>query len=434
MSNIAVETSDHTSVPLWKLALTWPLVIVLLKCANAGFSSSQDIAAGAFITGSGALPHELAAKIFGYTTQVLLLAILAPHHRRIAAAFRENYLVTATVLLAFGSCAWSQDTVTTLRALYWLILSVSFILWMSTKLSLPRQMQLLMIAGAAAAFLSILAVVLVPSLGVDKFHDSWQGVFQSKNHMGRMFLFLLTPAIHYETNTGASRRARLVYIVLMLFLIGMTQSKSAWIFTILYLSLAVLLNLLGRVSRRDKYIAVGLTSIAISAASFLVITNLGEILLLFGRDATLSGRTSLWKVLLVSVAKRPWFGYGYQAFWAGPTSEAMNVSLGWYYLVNRFTGTYAHSGYLSVILDNGIVGLGLIVSLAVKSGRDAIVCIGWAQKPIINWYIGVVVLTLVYNIDEVTFMVPAYLPWMMFLLAVIGLSNEAHRTRSRRFA
>jgi O-antigen ligase len=252
--------------------------------------------------------------------------------------------------------------------------------------------------------------------------------------MGRIFLFLLTPGIHYTTNTRTSSQARLFYIALMLFLIGMTQSKSAWIFTILYLSLAVLLNLLGRFSNGDKHIAVGFTVIAISVASVLVITNFGEILLLFGRDATLSGRTGLWKVLLVSIAKRPWVGYGYQAFWAGPTSEAMNAALGSYYLLNRFTGTYAHSGYVAVLLDDGIVGLGVIVLLVVKAGKDAMLCVGRAHTPIINWYIGIVVLTLLYNIDEVTFMLPSYLPWMMFLLAVIGLSKEGHRIRSQRFA
>ena len=81
-----------------------------------------------------------------------------------------------------------------------------------------------------------------------------RGSLASKNHMGRIFLYLLTPAIHYKTKTLASSWAKVFYIGLMFFLIGMTQSKSAWIFTLLYLLLVVLLNRLGRVSTRDKYI------------------------------------------------------------------------------------------------------------------------------------------------------------------------------------
>ena len=87
-----------------------------------------------------------------------------------------------------------------------------------------------------------------------------------------------------------------------------------------------------------------------------------------------------------------------------------------------------------MLLENGIVGLGLIIVLVVKAGKDAMLCIGRAQTPAINWYIGIIVLTLFYNIDEVTFMLPSYLPWMMFLLAVIGLSKEAHRICTRGFA
>ena len=122
----------------------------------------------------------------------------------------------------------------------------------------------------------------------------------------------------------------------MFFLIGMTQSKSAWIFTLLYLFLVVLLNRLGRVSTRDKYIALGLTILVISAVSFLVLTNLDSILLLFGRDASLTGRTTIWKVLLISVTKRPWLGFGYQAFWAGTTSEGMNAFMGTYYMMHFY--------------------------------------------------------------------------------------------------
>jgi O-antigen ligase len=434
MSNITMETSDHRTVPLWKLVITGPLVIVLLKCAGATFISTQDAMAGDIITQSGSVPNALAAKIFGYSTEILLLAILLPYYRRIATEFRENYLVTATFVLALASIAWSQDSLMTLRALYWLILSISFVFWMSTKLPLARQMQLLMITGTAAGLISILVVVFIPTVGLDRLHENvWEGIFTSKNHMGRIFLFLLTPAIHYKTKTLASNWAKLLYIALMFFLIGMTQSKSAWIFTILYLFLAFLLNRLGRVSTRDKYIAVGFTLFVISAVSFLVITNLDAILLLFGRDSSLTGRTTIWKVLLASITKRPWFGFGYQAFWAGTSSEGINAFMGTYYLMH-FVGSYAHSGYLSVLLENGIVGLGLIVLLVLKSGKDALVCIGRAQAPVINWYIGIIVLTLFYNIDEVTFMLPSYLPWMMFLLAVIGLSREAHRICSPRSA
>ena len=168
MSDFTFETSDHRAIPLWKLVITWPLVLVLLKCAGAGFISTQDSSAGGFLTQAGTPGNELAAKIFGYATEIILLAILLPLSRRIATEFRANYLVTATFGLALASIAWSQDSLMTLRALYWLTLSISLVFWMSIKLPLARQMQLLMITGTAAGLISILVVVLVPTVGLDR--------------------------------------------------------------------------------------------------------------------------------------------------------------------------------------------------------------------------------------------------------------------------
>ena len=53
MSDFTFETSDHRAIPLWKLVITWPLVLVLLKCAGAGFISTQDSSAGGFLTQAG---------------------------------------------------------------------------------------------------------------------------------------------------------------------------------------------------------------------------------------------------------------------------------------------------------------------------------------------------------------------------------------------
>jgi len=135
----------------------------------------------------------------------------------------------------------------------------------------------------------------------------------------------------------------------------------------------------------------------------------------------------------MSVSKRPLLGFGYQAFWAGTASEGINAFMGVYGAMH-FMASYAHSGYLAVLLEDGIVGMGIIAWLIMHGIKDAVTCVRPNHPFYVNWYVGLIFLTIIYNIDEVTILLPGYLPWMMFLLSVIGLSEEARRIHSRRAA
>jgi exopolysaccharide production protein ExoQ len=82
--------------------------------------------------------------------------------------------------------------------------------------------------------------------------------------------------------------------------------------------------------------------------------------LLLGRSAetadvgTLTGRTELWKALLLYVARRPLLGYGFDGFWTADHVEAVTLDQGW--LVS-----HAHSSYIENLLNLGAIGLGMFV-------------------------------------------------------------------------
>ena len=80
---------------------------------------------------------------------------------------------------------------------------------------------------------------------------------------------------------------------------------------------------------------------------------------MLGRDESLTGRTEIWAGLLPFVGKRPILGSGYGVLWTPAVVEAS-------------TGAgEAHSGYLEVILQLGLVGLFLTVMFLVSSTRKA---------------------------------------------------------------
>jgi exopolysaccharide production protein ExoQ len=82
--------------------------------------------------------------------------------------------------------------------------------------------------------------------------------------------------------------------------------------------------------------------------------------LLLGRSqetadvGTLTGRTDLWKALLLYIDKRPWLGYGFDAFWTADHVEAVTLDQGW--LVS-----HAHNSYIETALNLGWVGMGAFV-------------------------------------------------------------------------
>jgi exopolysaccharide production protein ExoQ len=109
-----------------------------------------------------------------------------------------------------------------------------------------------------------------------------------------------------------------------------------------------------------------LAAMAGAAALIVVAVYLPEIVqsvqhaLLLGRSqetadvGTLTGRTDLWKALLLYIDKRPLLGYGYDAFWTADHVEAVTLDQGW--LVS-----HAHNSYIETALNLGWLGMGAFV-------------------------------------------------------------------------
>lgn len=427
--------SSHScavSKPMWSLALTVALLPIMLLFAGVAFTSTQDRSLGDTMTQTDTSSGGAATKVFAYIAGSMAIVLVAREYQVLFDMLLRSRLVLLLIVLSALSTFWSQDPLMTLRCVFWLVLSILLVYWLSVRLSVDQQMQLLMLTGLVAASISILVVALVPRVGLDTSHgNAWQGVFLSKNHMGRIMLFLLTPAIHYRPRGSGSEWIRGAYVALMLFMIAMSGSRSAWLFTMAYLLFAGILRFIGLVSKRDKYLTIASMTAILAGVGVVTMAYLQPILELFGRDASFSGRTTIWKVLLLSIEKRPLLGYGYQAFWAGPRSEGMHAMIRIFGMMHFLT-SYAHGGFVSVVLEEGVIGLAVTVALIATGVRNALSCLVHTKdRSYTNWYIGVLFLTVIYNVDEVTIGMPRYLPWMMCILALVGLAAESESSKRK---
>jgi exopolysaccharide production protein ExoQ len=146
-------------------------------------------------------------------------------------------------------------------------------------------------------------------------------------------------------------------------------------------------------------------------------------LFFLGKDPTLTGRTEIWQASMLSILKHPILGYGYRAFWRGYQGESANASFAAHWAVPA-----AHNAFLEVWLTLGAVGLALVLYSLLRAGRDALVCIR-ARSPYFGWCASVVFLTIVTSVAEGFLVNPNSLMWILYILACVGLSEGARRTR-----
>jgi O-antigen ligase len=128
---------------------------------------------------------------------------------------------------------------------------------------------------------------------------------------------------------------------------------------------------------------------------------------------------------MVSIAKAPLLGYGFSAFWNGMHGESANVIAA----AHWFFG-YAHNGFLEIILQVGLVGFTLFLGTFFIACKNAWFCFKYQRTVGAEWYFSMLVLVVLYNIDEETVMWANDLLSILYIVACCGLAVEARRIRA----
>jgi exopolysaccharide production protein ExoQ len=221
-----------------------------------------------------------------------------------------------------------------------------------------------------------------------------------------------------------SNLLRLGYIALLLTMIVMSESKTAIILALFYVAYWSSVRIVTRFNAVARIGSAALGLLCFAVAAVLIVPNLDAFLRIFGSDSSLTGRTTIWGALIISAMKHLSLGYGYQAFWVSGSSEGTDAFARVYSLMH-FTMSYSHSGYIDVVLQLGLVGLSIIIFCLIRMTLRSYSAFlrGWSAEA--EWATGVLLITILYNIDEVTFIQQGGLNWMIFVLASISLARLA---------
>lgn len=419
-------------IPVMRLAVTYVLLIPLIIFAvHGGFSfehSSWNSDLGAFGGKMAVVTTESEAVRDRMQTLLALALCLAPMVAYIRSLAKAAQTMPSMVLLtvyAMTSALWSQDPGTSLRSGLSLLVTTFFAFYLAERFSERQQLELILFVGACIGISSSALAFFWPQFGLDnQLHQgAWQGLFTQKNVCAESTLFLLTPALALPAAGRYGQMLRAGYVVMCLLIILMTQSRTGWAITLLYLGFAFSLSLLGKFGRKDLLPLAAIFFGTAGAMLVAVIAYPSLVRSLIGRSGSFSGREQIWSAISASVLRRPLGGYGFDAFWSLLQGEASRVfvSAGW-------VVTSAHNGFLNVALELGLVGLALVLITLIQACRHASAAFHRGHSPYIDWCIGIIFLTVVYNLDERTLMATQYLPWILYIVACTGLRSAAFRT------
>ncbi len=335
----------------------------------------------------------------------------------ISVATREK-LILFLVGIAIASVLWSDVPNITLRRTVALLGTTLFGTYLGIRYSLLQQLRLLAWMIGIAALLSVLYALALPIYGtMSGFHQgAWRGIYGQKNILGRLMtlgavVFSLIPPSRYRNHWVTQAGFGLSVSLILL-----SQSKTA---LVIFLTVLALLPLY-RVLRWKYTLAVPIlifVVLGVGSVSTLLLANVETVLTAFGRDITLSGRTTMWSAVLTMILERPWLGYGYSGFWLGWQGDGSTYvwnAAGW-------EPKFAHNGYLDLGLYLGFLGLLIFTLGFLMNSLRAITWLRSTKTAEGLWPLIYLTFMLLYNFTESAILKQNSIFWVLYVSTTFSL-------------
>jgi exopolysaccharide production protein ExoQ len=410
----------------------WLLLAPLLYLAvygafsidHADFNNAIAGEYGTLLAGrSKAVPMAEIAVVYGIIGVVCCL-----HFRALLSLCAKFPSLLALPVLAIASSAWSQDPLQSFLFSTLALAATIFAFYLCVRLTGEEQLELVMFVGIVVLLSSIALALFAPSIGIMQLDGkgAWQGLFNHKNRCAMGMAFLLTAGLFLPAPHAARQILKWGFVVLSLFLIGMTQSRTGWLIAGLLLVFVAIMNLFTRVSGREKFLITTIASVIAIVVAIVVGENYGVIARSLGKDPTLTGRLVIWRAVLSPIFKRPLLGFGYSAFWLGTKGESVNVVLatGFRNLAN------AENGILQLWLELGFVGVAIFLYTLFRACKNVLFCLRLDAPNYVKWYAAIIFLEVLALVDGGKFMFPNSLDWILYVVACLGLALHAERLRT----
>jgi exopolysaccharide production protein ExoQ len=339
-------------------------------------------------------------------TSILLIA----RWKKVLYVLKRDRWIISIIGLAFISIFWSNDPVRTFSSSIALFGTTLFGLYFATRYSLKEQIHLLAWVYGIAIVLSLLFAVLPPHYGImGGIHaGTFRGIYTHKNTFGKIMVpagvvfILLTHSMHrYRTLIWAG----FAVLVALLLLSQSTGSVSNFL---------ILLGALWsyRTLRwRSQNLFPALLSLGALGGGLIMLFSVegNRLFNWLGKDPTLTGRTDIWQFIVETIAKRPWLGYGFSAFWQGLDGDSAYI-----WRAARWNVPESHNGLLELGLALGCVGIIIFLFGFWVTLVRAIAAVRASKTPEELWLLLCLTYLVLANLTESSLLVQNNIFWVLY--------------------
>jgi exopolysaccharide production protein ExoQ len=239
-----------------------------------------------------------------------------------------QFIVTILIGILTATCIKPRDALSSL-------MSALTLVGLLSELQSAASGSIMALFGSKNYFSLYIALLIVASIGV-ALDRSQHRVFRTIG----MLAVVLSPGLLMQGNSlGAT------------FAAGITAAVMLGIFVITKFSVQ------NRAALLCLFAFIFVWIVILASTMF---ENATDVLPLFGKEATLTGRTVLWDTAMISFPKHPLLGVGFQAFWQVGNWPAEQLWL--YSHIPGKSGFHFHNTYLQILVDLGLVGLFSLVA------------------------------------------------------------------------
>ena len=346
------------------------------------------------------------------------------------------WLIPAFALL---SAIWSEAPAATLRAAAELGVTAGIASLTAAFVSPRAFVSAISIGLLAGAVLSL----AFGRYGVDGMTGEtvFLGVFASKNTMALFMSLLAIVSACLLADRGQQAVPRLLAALSFLLSIPLLlRARSAGAIVTTGASFAALLAIaaFARMRARERLLVLaGLFAVTVPIVAIVALLalngTLGQAATEFisgvlGKDATLTGRTVLWQIALTEIAKRPFLGIGYYAFWL--QGNLLAESIWRQFSIDSRMGFSFHDTFIEFAVELGWTGTTLLV-VTLAQVLERIVRLALADR---TWgtacLAGLVICLISRTFDEVDLPYPFAAPTYLFFVAAAYGADYARSVRN----
>jgi len=403
--------------------------LILLTDALS-FRSLYVLSEGSQYVTSTVSPFDSFVALAQYVIFAITIFLLTISWKKVIRVVLNNVFVLIFVCFVLASIYWSDFPEITQRASLIFLSTTLFGIYLAARYSLKEQLQLVAISLGILTAISLLLCLVLPGSAIENSslrQGSWRGPFYNKNNLG---LFMYVGATALLLTSLIRQKHRLLswlFCGLAFSLVVLANAKTSLvIFLILLILIPFCHALRWSTARLIPFFIVAV--VAFGSLITWFVSDSEFILTALGKDPSLSGRTDIWSAVFTSILDRPWFGYGYEAFWVADGLKCLG-ECSYVRATIHFEATSSHNGYLDLMTGLGSIGLSLFLLSLLIAYKQSIVWIRITSTPEGFWPLLFLTSVILFTQSESALINNRSFLWAVYVATTLSLRQKVIRSK-----